>query len=93
MKNYYDILEISQRSSKEVMKNAYQVLVKKYQPDLYKGQDRIYAEQKIKDINEAYKILSDDFLREQYDLELEKQGERNYYQENKIKNYVNGKML
>ena len=79
MKNYYDILEISQRSSKEVMKNAYQVLVKKYQPDLYKGQDRIYAEQKIKDINEAYKILSDDFLREQYDTELEKE----------IKNYTN----
>lgn len=82
MKNYYDILEISPKSSKEVMKNAYQVLVKKYHPDLYVGKERIYAEQKIKDINEAYKILSDDFLREQYNTELEKEIQ-------KTKNYIN----
>lgn len=73
MKNYYDILEINQKASKEIMQNAYRILVKRYHPDLNTGENRIYAEQKLKDINEAYKILSDDFLREQYDAELEKE--------------------
>jgi len=73
MKNYYEILEVNKKASKEVIEKAYRVLVKKYHPDLYTGEKRNYAEQKIKDINEAYKILSDAFLREQYDTELEKE--------------------
>ena len=77
MKNYYEILEVNPKASKEVMEKAYKVLVKKYHPDLYEGQERIYAEQKLRDINEAYKILTDDFLREQYNLELEKEMQYN----------------
>ena len=77
MKNYYEILEVNPKASKEVMEKAYRVLVKKYHPDLYEGQERIYAEQKLRDINEAYKILTDDFLREQYNLELEKEMQYN----------------
>lgn len=73
MKNYYEILEVNPKASKEVIKKAYQVLVKKYHPDLYAEEERIDAEKKVKDINEAYKILSDEFLREQYDVELEKE--------------------
>lgn len=73
MKNYYEILEVNPKASKEVIKKAYQVLVKKYHPDLYAEEERIEAEQKVKDINEAYKILSDEFLKEQYDAELEKE--------------------
>lgn len=76
MKNYYEILEINQRASREIIEKAYKVLVKKYHPDLYIGEDKVYAEKKIRDINEAYKILSDVFLREQYDLELQKQLEQ-----------------
>ena len=76
MKNYYEILEVNQKASGEVIEKAYRVLVKKYHPDLYTGEKRAYAEQKIKDINEAYKILSDAFLREQYDAELQKQLEQ-----------------
>ena len=73
MKNYYEILEVNKKASQEVIEKAYRVLVKKYHPDLYSGEKRKYAEQKIKDINEAYRILSDGFLREQYDTELEKE--------------------
>ena len=73
MKNYYEILEVNPKASKEVIKKAHQVLIKKYHPDLYVGAERFDAEQKVKDINEAYKILSDDFLREQYDNELKKE--------------------
>ena len=84
MKNYYEILEVNPKASKEVIEKAYRVLVKKYHPDLYNGEKQQYAEIKTKDINEAYKILSDGFLREQYDNELEKQEmkyRQNRYQE------------
>lgn len=73
MKNYYEILEVNPKASKEVIEKAYRVLVKKYHPDLYEGQYQVYAEKRIKDINEAYRILSDDFFREQYDREMQEE--------------------
>lgn len=73
MKNYYEILEVNKKASKEVIEKAYKVLVKKYHPDLYTGEKKIDAEKKIKEINEAYNVLSDEFLKEQYDIEIAKQ--------------------
>ena len=73
MKNYYEILEVNNKASREIIDKAYKVLVKKYHPDLYEPQKKQYATKKTKEINEAYHILSDEFLREQYDIELEKQ--------------------
>ena len=73
MKNYYEILEVNPKASKEVIEKAYKVLAKKYHPDLYIGEKKQYAERKIKEINAAYNILSDEFLREQYDYELTRQ--------------------
>lgn len=75
MKKYYEILEVHPKASREVIKKAHQVLIKKYHPDLYSGEEKLNAEQKTRDINEAYKILSDEFLREQYDIELEKENQ------------------
>ncbi|MCI8383691.1 MAG: J domain-containing protein [Clostridia bacterium] len=74
MKNYYEILEVNPKASKEIIEKAYHVLVKKYHPDLYTGAKQQYAEKKIKEINEAYHILSDEFLKEQYDNEIYNQG-------------------
>ncbi len=73
MKNYYEILEVNPKASQEIIEKAYKVLVKKYHPDLYTGEKQIEAEKKIKEINEAYQILSDQFLKEQYDKELIRQ--------------------
>lgn len=73
MKDYYEILEVNNKASKEVIEKAYRVLIKKYHPDLYTGEEKIKAENRIKDVNEAYRILSDEFLKEQYDLELQKE--------------------
>lgn len=73
MKNYYEILEVNPRASKEVIEKAYKVLAKKYHPDLYTGEKQQYAERKIKEINAAYNILSDEFLREQYDNQMRNQ--------------------
>ena len=79
MKNYYEILEVNKKASKEVIEKAYKVLVKKYHPDLYSGQKKEYAEKKIKEINEAYNVLTDEFMKEQYDAELEKQEQETLY--------------
>ena len=78
MKNYYEILEVNSKASKEVIENAYKVLSKKYKPDKYEGQEKIDAEKKIENITEAYHILSDEFLKEQYDKEIAKQGKSVY---------------
>ena len=82
MKDYYGILEVNVNASNEVIEKAYKTLVKKYHPDLYSSIDKKEAEKKLKDINEAYNILSDSFLRSQYNLELQKQAEKTQRQEN-----------
>ena len=76
MKDYYGILEVNEKASQEIIEKAYKTLVKKYHPDLYSSVQKKDAEIKLKDINEAYHILSDSFLRSQYDLELQKERNR-----------------
>jgi molecular chaperone DnaJ len=60
-KDYYHILGVPRNASKDEVKKAYRGLAHKYHPD--KGGD----EQRFKEINEAYQILSDDGKRSQYD--------------------------
>lgn len=73
MNNYYETLEVSKNASKEVIEKAYKVLAKKYHPDLQEQNYKHLAEQKMKMINEAYEVLSDDIKRKEYDIELKKQ--------------------
>lgn len=62
----YEILEVQPSASDEVIRMAYKGLVKKYHPDSYSG-NKEDAEKKIKQINEAYEILSDKDKRTVYD--------------------------
>lgn len=71
METLYDVLEVSPKASKEIIEKAYKTLAKKYHPDLQTQENRALAEEKMKKINEAYEILSDDFKRSEYDKELE----------------------
>lgn len=66
--NYYEILEVSVNASKEVIKNAYRALIKKYHPDSYTG-NKEFAQEKMKKINEAYETLIDDKKRLLYDYD------------------------
>lgn len=68
--NYYDILQVNKNASQEIIEKAYKVLVKKYHPDLQEDGLKHDYEEKLKLINEAYEILSDEEKRKQYDLEL-----------------------
>ena len=74
--DYYEILEIERTSDKEIIKKAYRKLALKYHPD--RNPDDKSAEERFKQINEAYEILSDDEKRQIYDRYgkdgLERQG-------------------
>ncbi|HDQ16705.1 MAG TPA: molecular chaperone DnaJ [Candidatus Vogelbacteria bacterium] len=62
-KDYYQILGIDKKASKDDIKKAFRKLAHKYHPDKAGGD-----EQKFKEINEAYQILSNDQKRREYDM-------------------------
>lgn len=62
--NYYDILGVSKNATDAEIKSAFRKLAKKYHPDINKEPG---AEQKFKEIGEAYSVLSDPDKRRQYD--------------------------
>lgn len=61
----YSILGVSRNASDDEIKKAYRKLAKKYHPDLNKGDKS--AEEKLKNVNRAYEVLSDKQKRAQYD--------------------------
>jgi DnaJ-class molecular chaperone len=64
-KDYYQILGVKKAASDDEIKKAYRTLAKKFHPDKNKGNKE--AENKFKEISEAYAVLSDKEKREQYD--------------------------
>ena len=64
-KTYYDILGVSENSSDSDIKRAYRGLAKKYHPDTHKGDKA--AEDRFKEISEAYAVLKDPTKRKKYD--------------------------
>lgn len=64
-KNYYDILGVKKDASEDEIKSAYRKLAKQYHPDLNK--DNQAAEEKFKEVSEAYEVLSDKTKRSNYD--------------------------
>ena len=65
MKNYYEILGVRREATTEEIKRAYRNLVKKFHPDA--NQDLNEAKELFQEISEAYKVLSDEESRKQYD--------------------------
>jgi len=81
---YYEVLNIKKNATDKEIKNAYRALAKKYHPDTYEGNKSV-AEEKMKQINEAYDVLSNKELKEQYDEQfrvrkVETKNEANYQQ-------------
>jgi len=64
-KDYYDILGVPHNATLDEIKKAYRELALKYHPDRNKSKE---AEEKFKEINEAYAVLSDPEKRKQYDM-------------------------
>ena len=92
METLYDILEVSRKASKEIIEKAYKTLAKKYHPDLQNSDnEKKIAEERMKKINEAYSVLSDEQKRAEYDLKLQHEEEiekyKNSSQENAEEHY------
>lgn len=64
-KDYYDVLGVSRTADAAAIKKAYRKLAKKYHPDSNVG--NVQAEERFKELNEAYDILGDEKQRELYD--------------------------
>lgn len=82
----YEILEVSENASPEIIEKAYKVLAKKYHPDLQDISEKQKAEERMKKINEAYDILGNENTRKKYDDELKQKRQKekiNYYEEQK----------
>ncbi len=63
MKDPYEVLGVNRNATKEEIRDAYRELIKKYHPDKFRDNPdmKALAEEKIKEVNEAYKYLLDNF--------------------------------
>jgi curved DNA-binding protein len=64
-KDYYEILGVPRTASADELKKSFRKLARQYHPDVAKDKKR--AEEKFKEINEAYEVLSDPAKRKKYD--------------------------
>lgn len=82
-KDYYRILELNtNKVSLNEIKNAYRELAKKYHPDVNIG-NRV-AEERFKDVNEAYRVLSDSSSKRKYDrMWISHAGKKKNFEESK----------
>ena len=95
-KDYYSILQININASPEIIEKAYKTLAKKYHPDLQQSEEsKKEAEEILKNINEAYDVLSDKYKKQKYDSTLydntiSKEDFNKLYEQNQIlKNKIN----
>ena len=91
-KDYYKIMGLDRNVSQEEIKRAYRKLARKYHPDVSKEAD---AENKFKELGEAYEVLKDPEKRAKYDKfgqYWQQQGNRAHQQENQ-QHYQNGEEI
>ncbi len=66
-RDYYDVLGVAKNASEDEIKKAYRKLAMKYHPDRNQGEKTNAAEEKFKEVKEAYEILADSSKRAAYD--------------------------
>jgi curved DNA-binding protein len=66
-RDYYETLGVAKAASADEIKSAFRKLARKHHPDMAKSKEKAAAEEKFKQINEAYEVLSDPEKRSKYD--------------------------
>jgi curved DNA-binding protein len=66
-KDYYETLGVPRTASADEIRTAFRKLARKYHPDVSKDKNKKQAEEKFKEINEAYEVLGDPAKRKKYD--------------------------
>jgi curved DNA-binding protein len=84
-KDYYRLLGISKNASPEEIKKAFRKMALKYHPDKNKGDKT--ADERFKEVNEAYAVLSDSEKRRQYDTFGSTEFHRRFTQEDIFRNF------
>jgi len=82
---YYDILGVAKSATADEIKKAYRKLALKYHPDKNNGDKA--AEERFKEINEAYAVLSDPVKKQQYDTYGSTRFHQRYSQEDIFRNF------
>ena len=90
-KDYYKILGVDRKAPEAGLKKAYRKLAMKYHPDRNKG-DRA-AEERFKEVNEAYAVLSDKEKRRQYDMFGAEGFQQRFSQEDIFRNFDFGQVF
>ncbi|MFQ5585590.1 MAG: DnaJ C-terminal domain-containing protein [Thermodesulfobacteriota bacterium] len=90
-KDYYSILGITKDASEEQIKTAYRKLALKYHPD--RNPDDKKAEEKFKEISEAYAVLSDKEKRRKYDMFGSEKFHQQYTQEDIFRGFDIGDLF
>src|SRR5580700_11120134 len=66
-KDYYQTLGVTRTASADEIRKAFRTLARQYHPDVAKDKNKKRAEEKFKEINEAYEVLGDPEKRKKYD--------------------------
>jgi curved DNA-binding protein len=66
-RDYYETLGVAKTASADEIKSAFRKLARKHHPDMARPKEKAAAEEKFKQINEAYEVLSDSEKRAKYD--------------------------
>lgn len=82
-KNYYEILNVNRKSSRDEIRTSFRKLAKKFHPDTNKTPE---AESMFKDINEAYDVLTNEDKRKKYDRQVAKYGYGIVYADSSLSN-------
>ena len=78
IKNYYQVLGVDSDVSQEEIKRAFRRLALRYHPDR-NPDDQKQAEERFKEINEAYEVLGDSSKRQRYDFLIAGRGQRRVF--------------